>query len=211
MGLESSAQRVHSLKMPGGEVRTAIQELASEGPHLISADTSKTLEGRLNLGKKNRSPARAAQTITENTFSYLRDHDLKTYGLLHEWLSETYSEEPTDEAVEMQDSASMGIGIVLTAFAIQYGAGFFDKLAAVSVDTKELAFPILDRKDRSIMGRVERIPVIEPFQTYLGGVIDRLEDYISYHNDFKEGASAAYNMVRSAWDEMSLDKQTPIV
>jgi len=185
----------------------ATQELASEGPQIISKDTSNKLRHELNLLVAQ--PIRvghAGQRLAENTFRFLKDNDQGTFNLLYEWLGETYEETPEIEGFDRMDAATMGMSIVLEAFSLQYGPGFYEGLKGVTPAIKERALKKLPDEDKTILGRVSREDSgIEPFQTHLGGVIDDFERYVGFPNDMKEGASRAYGLVRASWKSMKLD------
>lgn len=208
---------IHPIKDLEG--KEFVEEPFPDGACLIGEDTRVIILSALNIvenadgtiqtvpsrGFAVKHPYTKAVEITNNIFSLFKDIDGGMMDQASSWTKRTFNNQP--QADSLRDAATVGMGVVLTAFHTEVGPEFIDKAKKLNPDVLTSVFrngaSVNDNK--TIFGRMMNIEQIPEFQINLNGILSELGHYVTYPNTMMLGAVEMYRVIDTMWDFLKKD------
>ena len=146
--------------------------------------------------------------IAEDTLGQFPLNDKSGY-LYHlgSWLNKSFDDSYRHEKSDLQDSAIVGVGVVIKAFEIQFGFSVGDGLGRADEGFVLSAFneePLIG--NTSVINRLLSGKEIPSYQASLGSFVSKLSTYSSHPDALIDGASMQYKVFESLWPQISAKK-----
>ncbi len=201
-------------------------EKKSEGLPLINEDTRDSLVSLYGISDKpdvpryipryyddddeiQGGPFAEALKVTEDVLSQFRSDDRSGY-LYHlaSWLNKSFKDTYESKRVELQNSATVGIGAVIKAFEIQLGYSVVEGLENADGGSVLSAFEEEPLKSRtSLINRMLSSKDVPVYQTSLGSFINDFSTYCPNPSAVKDGAAMQYRVFELIWPQLSPNKK----